>query len=81
VPPPAPAPAAPPLPFSYMGRLLEDAPQRPVYFLVKGDKLYTVAEGELIDGTYRLEGVESGQLALTYLPLNVRQFIPIASGS
>jgi hypothetical protein len=81
VPPPPPPPTAPPLPFSYMGRLLEETPQRPVYFLVKGDKLYTVAEGELIDGTYRLEGVDSGQLALTYLPLNIRQFIPMGSGS
>ena len=79
--PPPPAPTAPPLPFSYMGRLLEEPSQRPVYFLVKGDKLYIVAEGELIDGTYRLEGIDSGQLALTYLPLNIRQFIPMGSGS
>jgi hypothetical protein len=79
--PPPPPPSAPPLPFSYMGRLLEDASQHPVYFLVKGDKLYTVAEGELIDGTYRLDGIDSGQLALTYLPLNIRQFLPLGSGS
>jgi hypothetical protein len=79
--PPAPVPTAPPLPFAYMGRLLEDTTQRPVYFLVKGDRLYTVAEGELIDGAYRLEGLDSGRLAFTYLPLNVRQFLPLGSGS
>jgi hypothetical protein len=80
-PPEPPPPSAPPLPFSYMGRLLEEPSQHPVYFLVRGDKLYTVAAGDLIEGTYRLEGVESGQLALTYLPLNVRQLMPMGSGS
>jgi hypothetical protein len=81
VPQPAPAPTAPPLPFAYMGRLIEDATQRPVYFLARGDRLYTVAEGDLIDGTYRVQGVDAGRLALTYLPLNVRQFLPLGSGS
>jgi hypothetical protein len=80
-PPAPPPPTAPPVPFSYMGKLVEEPSQRPVFFLVKGDRLYTVAEGELIDDTYRLEGVASGQLAVTYLPLNVRQFIPLGSGS
>jgi hypothetical protein len=78
---PPPAPTAPPLPFSYMGRLLEEPSQRPVYFLVEGDRLHTVAQGDVINGTYRLEGVEAGRLAITYMPLNVRQFLPLGSGS
>jgi hypothetical protein len=81
VPPPPPPPTAPPLAFSYMGRLLAEPTQRPVYFLVKDDTLYAVGEGELIDGTYRVEGIDSGRLALTYLPLNVRQFVPMGNGS
>jgi hypothetical protein len=80
-PPPPPPPAAPPLPFFYMGKLLEGVPERYIVFLVKGDKLYAVAEGDVIDNTYRVEGISSGQLGLTYLPLNIRQFIAIGSGS
>ena len=79
-PPPAPPPAAPapplvptapPLPFTYLGRY-EDAPMQLV-FLVKGERMYTVAEGEVIDGTYRVARVTKGMVELTYLPLNITQ--------
>jgi hypothetical protein len=63
-----------------MGKLLEEEQRRSLFFLVKGDRLYTAAEGDVIDDTYRVEGISSGQLGLTYLPLNIRQFIPIGGG-
>ncbi|HLP97444.1 MAG TPA: hypothetical protein VK149_03255 [Sideroxyarcus sp.] len=70
-PPPPPPPGAPPLPFAYLGRY-EDAPTRLV-ILTKGEQLYTVAEGEVIENTYRVERVTAAAVELTYLPLNIRQ--------
>jgi len=70
-PAPPPAPSAPPMPFSYLGRY-EDAPTRLV-ILVNGERMYTVAEGDVIENTYRIERVTAGQVELTYLPLNIKQ--------
>ena len=71
---PPPPPTAPPLPFTYMGKYLEqDA--RQIFFLVKGDRLFTVAEGDIVEGVYRVDGVSGRQLGLTYLPLNIKQSI------
>lgn len=68
---PPPPPSAPPLPFIYLGRY-EDAPMR-LAILVKGDHMYTVAEGEVIENIYRIERVTDGRVDLIYLPLNIRQ--------
>lgn len=70
-PAPPPAPTAPPLPFTYLGRY-EDAPTR-VVILAKGERIYTVSEGEVIENTYRVERVTSGTVELIYLPLNIKQ--------
>ena len=70
-PPPPPAPKPPAVPFVYMGKLTET--DRTVYFLVKGDKLYTVRPGEEIDGSYMFEGEVGNQIRLTYKPLHVAQ--------
>ena len=70
-PKPPPAPTAPPLPFTFMGRYEDGA--KKVILLVKGDRIYTVSEGEVIDNTYRVERFTGGGLDLTYLPLNIKQ--------
>lgn len=72
-PPPPPPPTAPPMPFSFMGRYEEGGTL--IILLVKGDRLYTVSEGEVIENTYRVEHLTGGQLELTYLPLNIKQTI------
>lgn len=72
-PPPPPPPTAPPLPFSFMGRYEEGGTL--IILLVKGDRIYTVSEGEVIDNLYRVERLSGGQLELTYLPLNITQTI------
>jgi hypothetical protein len=59
------------LPFTYLGRY-EDAPTR-LTILVKGDRMYTVSEGDVIENTYRVERVAPGMVELTYLPLNIKQ--------
>ena len=73
VPPP---PEAPPLPFVYMGKLQEGGGHL-VFFLVKGDRVYTVRAGDVIDATYKVEGVSGGKLTLTYLPLNIQQTLTV----
>lgn len=77
-PPPAPppAPTAPPLPFTFLGKMLE--PQGKLTIILAGDnRVYLVSEGETIDNTYHVDGVEGGQLALTYLPLQKKQYLNI----
>ncbi|MBI4998634.1 MAG: hypothetical protein HZC22_17400 [Rhodocyclales bacterium] len=69
---PPPKPTAPPLPFAYMGSY-DDAEGPTVIMLVRSDRLYTVSEGDLIDGTYRIERVQGGVIEMTYLPLQEKQ--------
>jgi hypothetical protein len=71
LPPPPPAPKPPAVPFVYMGKLTET--DRTVYFLVKGDKLFTVRPGDEFDGSYVFEGEVGNQISLTYKPLHVAQ--------
>ena len=70
---PPPPPAAPPMPFTFLGRY-EDGDTRTI-MLVKGDRIYTVSEGDVIDQTYRVDRLAGGQLELTYLPLDIKQTI------
>jgi hypothetical protein len=77
-PAPPPPPSAPPMPFTFLGRY-EDGGTRTI-LLVKGERIYTVSEGDVIDQTYRVERLAGGQLELTYLPLNIKQTIS-AGGS
>lgn len=77
---PPPPPTAPPLPFAFMGSYQEPE-GRLILFLTKGDRLYTVSPGDVIDGIYRVEEVAAGQLGLTYLPLNIKQSMTIGDAS
>jgi hypothetical protein len=79
-PPPPPPPTAPPVPYSYMGSYQGDD-GRLIIFLTRGDKVYSVSAGDVLEGTYRVGGIESGQLVLIYLPLNIRQTINIGETS
>ncbi len=75
-PPPAPppAPTAPPLPFSFLGTVQESDGNMTI-FLSGKDRVYLIKSGDTIDGTYHVDGIENGQLALTYLPLRVKQYL------
>ena len=73
-PPPVVIPTAPPLPFTYLGRY-GDAASR-IVILSKGDRVYTVTTGEIIENTYRVESLTAGMVNLTYLPLNIEQHLP-----
>ena len=73
---PPPPPSAPPLPFTFLGKIQE--PQgKPTIFLAGENRVYLVREGETIDNTYSVDGIENGKLELTYLPLKIKQYINV----
>lgn len=67
-------PTAPLLPFTYLGRY-GDTPSR-IIILSKGERVYTVAVGDVIENTYRVEQFTKGMVNLTYLPMNIEQHLP-----
>ena len=77
-PPPPPQnlkPTAPPLPFTLLGKKLEDGAWQ--VFLAQQDRTLVVRAQDVIDGTYRVESIEPPNLVLTYIPLKQRQVIAI----
>lgn len=81
VPPPppkpeaAPPPSAPPLPFIYLGKMVEEG--RLTVFVASQDRNFAVKEGDVIDNTYRVEAVKGTLMELTYIPLNMKQTMQI----
>ena len=83
VPPPPPkaaAPTAPPLPFTYMGKLAEDG-QKTIILLSKQNRNYQVREGDFLDNTYHVDEVRPPVMTLTYLPLSIKQTIQIGASN
>lgn len=78
-PPPSPPPQAPPLPFVYMGKMHESGGPV-VVFLVKDQHVHTVRVGDVVDATYKIEGLAGGALTFTYLPLNIQQTLLVGGG-
>jgi hypothetical protein len=72
---PPPVPTAPPLPFAFMGSYRADGAA--TYFLTAGDRVYDVKIGDTLDNTYSVDGVRSGQLLLTYIPLKIQQSLAV----
>lgn len=73
---PPPAPTAPPLPFAFMGSYKTQGGGA-IYYLTAGDRVYDVKVGDTLDNTYSVDGVKSGQLLLTYMPLKIQQSIAV----
>jgi hypothetical protein len=67
-------PTAPPMPFTYLGRYGDTASRSVI--LAKGDRVYTVAVGEVIENMYRVEKFTYGMVNLTYMPLGLEQHLP-----
>jgi hypothetical protein len=73
---PPPVPTAPPLPFAFMGSYRPEGAM-PVYFLTAGDRVFDVKIGDTLDNNYSVDGVKSGQLLLTYMPLKIQQSLAV----
>lgn len=72
---PPPPPSAPPLPFSFMGKMMDEG--KLTVYLSAQERNYVVRTGDTIDGTYKVEEVGARMLTLTYLPLNIKQTLMI----
>lgn len=75
----APAPAAPPaapaLPFRYLGRMADG--ERQIVFLERNREAMQVTAGDAIDGLYRIDSVSESSVVFTYLPLGVMQTLAV----
>ena len=75
--PPPPPPTAPPLPFTLLGKALENGAWE--VYLARAGKTYVVKPKTVIDGTYRVDAIAPPFLTLTYLPLNQVQQLNIGA--
>ena len=80
-PPPAPiqpmVPTAPPLPFTVLGKKIED--QQWTVFLGMQEQVFIVKANDILNNDYRVETITPPTLTLTYLPLNIQQTISIGT--
>lgn len=74
---PPPPPVAPPLPYSVIGKSLEEGKWE--VYLASGDRTQIAVEGGVIDGAWRVERIAPPLLTLTYLPLNQVQQLNIGA--
>jgi len=72
-----PTPKAPPLPFTYFGRMVEG--DGTVVFLSRQDQTIAARVGDTIASSYRVEEIGAASVVLNYLPLNERQVLNIGA--
>ncbi|WP_283743549.1 hypothetical protein [Sideroxydans sp. CL21] len=75
-----PRPSAPPLPFNYIGKMLEEGDHRAV-FLEKQSRIFVVREGDAIEASYRVDAINPPVMILTYLPLEIKQTVQIGEAN
>lgn len=73
-PPPA-VPAPPPLPFSYLGRMIDG--EKTVVFLARGNDTLSASAGEALGEAYRVESISATAITVVHLPLGTRQVLAI----
>lgn len=67
-------PAAPPLPFRYVGRKVEDG--KVTVFLERGEETVVAAAGQKL-GEYRVDRITDQEIRFTYLPMKTKQVLPL----
>lgn len=70
-------PTAPPMPFQFIGKLNDRSDLQ--VFLQNGEKIYVVRKGDVIDETWRIEGISDVELSFVYLPLHLAQTLSVGS--
>lgn len=72
---PAPLPTAPPVPFTYLGKLKDDGEWQ--VFLGQGDTTWIVRKNDLVNKLYQVVDIGPSSLTLLYLPLGQPQSLTI----
>jgi hypothetical protein len=68
-------PAVPPLPFQYIGKVIENGKQE--VYVMRGDELLTLARGQKIGNEYRVDKITGTSITFTYLPSKTRQTLDL----
>jgi len=74
-PAPPPPPTAPPLPFTVIGKSLEEGKWE--VYLASGQSTHIAHEGAVLEGSWRIDRIAPPLMTLTYLPLNQIQQLNI----
>lgn len=72
-------PVAPPVPFQFVGTVNDE--ERLHIVLMRGQTIHIVGVGDVIDGTYRVEGLRGREVLLIYLPLDLSQSVLVGSAA
>ncbi|OGA46702.1 MAG: hypothetical protein A3F74_21050 [Betaproteobacteria bacterium RIFCSPLOWO2_12_FULL_62_58] len=62
------------MPYRFAGKLIQNGQLQ--VFLSKGDTPIPIKQGEVLDGTYRVESIAESGITLVYLPLGHKEHIP-----
>ena len=68
---PPPPPVAPPIPFTYIGKVEDD--NKIEYCVLQQNKLINIKVGEVVQAQWRLDSEDAKYLNWTYLPMNLTQ--------
>jgi hypothetical protein len=63
------------MPYRVAGKVLLEGP--PQIVLSKGNSIVTVREGDTLEDGYRVEAIHRDHVTLLYLPLRVREDLPV----
>lgn len=74
---PPPKPTAPPVPYTFFGRM-RDVDGNVLIYLTREGELTPVKAGQTLHNTYKVEAISATEIVLTYLPLNEKQIVPIS---
>jgi hypothetical protein len=76
-PPPPEKPKAPPLPFKFTGRLIENG--QTTVFLSSQDRNEAAHLGDVLDKAWRVDRISPTSMTLTYLPLDQTQTLALGA--
>ncbi|MGH8740135.1 MAG: hypothetical protein ACREUN_04445 [Burkholderiales bacterium] len=68
-------PAAPPLPFQYIGKVIENGKLE--VYVTRGEELLSLSRGQKIGGEYRVDKISASSVTFTYLPLKMKQTLDL----
>ncbi len=72
---PPPRPAEPPLPFTYLGKVIDEG--KLSVFLTTGATHYSVQQGQTVARDYRVERITEAAITFTYLPTGSHKVLAI----